>query len=65
MAAAGSLSVTVKPTPSGLSALETALRHNRGLPLTVTLTFRSSLGGGAVSRAQSLTVKLKRTMPKR
>jgi hypothetical protein len=62
---AGSVSVTVKPTASGLSALENALRHKQGLPLTVTLTFQSSLGGGPVSHTQSLTARLKKTKPKK
>jgi hypothetical protein len=62
---AGSVSVTVKPTASGLSALENALRHNQGLPLTVTLTFQSSLGGGSVSHTQAVTVRLKKATPKK
>jgi len=65
VAGAGSVSVTVKPTASGLSALENALRHKQSLPLTVTLSFRSSLGGGSVSRTQSLTVRLKKATPKK
>jgi hypothetical protein len=65
VAGAASVSVTVKPTASGLSALENALGQKRGLPLTATLTFQSSLGGGSVSHTQSLSVRLKKTKPSR
>ncbi|MCW2971082.1 MAG: hypothetical protein JWO23_2209, partial [Solirubrobacterales bacterium] len=60
VAAAGAVSFTVKPTASALKALKTALKQKKGLPVSATLTFKSSRGGSAVSRTQSLTVKLKK-----
>jgi YVTN family beta-propeller protein len=60
IAAAGSVSFTVKPTASALKALQDALKHKRGLPVTATLTFQSSLGGSPTSHTQSLIIKLKK-----
>jgi hypothetical protein len=60
VAAAGSFSFTVTPTASALKALQHALKQKHGLPVTATLTFRSSLGGSPTSQTQSLTVKLKK-----
>jgi len=54
------VSFTVKPTPSALKALRDALEHKRGLPVTATLSFQSSLGVGPTSHTQSLTIKLKK-----
>ena len=58
--AAGSVSVTLKPSASGLKALKTALRHKKGVPVTIVFSFKSSLGGSAVSHTQSVMVKLKK-----
>jgi hypothetical protein len=58
--AQGTFSFTVKPTASALKALKNALKRKKGLPVTATLTFQSSLGGSPVSHAQTLTVKLKK-----
>jgi hypothetical protein len=60
VAAAGSFSFTVKPTASALEALHYALKHKRGLPVTATLTFQSSLGGSPTSHTQSVTITLKK-----
>jgi streptogramin lyase len=60
VAAAGSTTFTVKPSASASKALKDALKHNKGLPLAVTITFQSVRGGAAVTHAQSLAVKLKR-----
>ncbi len=57
--AAGSFSFTVKPSASALKALHHALEHKRGLPVTATLTFQSSLGGLPTSHTQTLTITLK------
>ncbi len=57
--AAGSFSFTVKPSASALKALHHALAHKRGLPVTATLTFQSSLGGLPTSHTQTLTIRLK------
>jgi YVTN family beta-propeller protein len=60
VAAAGTVSFTVKPTASALKALQGALKHKRGLPVTATLTFQSSLGGSPTSHTQSVSIKLKK-----
>ena len=57
--AAGSFSFTVKPSASARKALHDALEHKRALPVTATLTFRSSLGGLPTSHTQRLTITLK------
>jgi PKD repeat protein len=58
--APGTFIFSVKPTGSALKALKNALKRKKGLPVTATLTFQSTLGGGPVSRTQTLTVKLKK-----
>jgi PKD repeat protein len=58
--AAGSVSVTLKPSASGLRALKNALTHKKGVPVTIVFSFKSSLGGSAVSHTQSVMVKLKK-----
>jgi len=60
VAAAGTVSFTLKPSVSALKALKNALKHRKGLPVTMTLAFQSSLGGSPVSHTHSLTVKLKK-----
>ena len=42
-----------------MKALKNAFKKKMGLPVTMTLTFQSSLGGSHVSRTQSLTINLK------
>jgi hypothetical protein len=58
--AAGSVSVTLKPSASGRKALKNALKHKKGVPVTIVFSFKSSLGGSAVSHTQSVMVKLKK-----
>jgi PKD repeat protein len=58
--AAGNVSVTLKPSASALNALKNALRHKKGVPVTIVFSFRSSLGGSSVSHTQSVMVKLKK-----
>jgi hypothetical protein len=58
--AAGGVTITLKPSASGLKALKNALRHKKGLPVTVSFTFQSSLGGSPFSHSQTVTVKLKK-----
>jgi chitodextrinase len=58
--AAGRVSVTLKPSASGRKALKNALKHKKGVPVTIVFSFKSSLGGGAVSHTQSVMVKLKK-----
>jgi hypothetical protein len=59
VAAPGTVTFTVKPSGSALKALKNALKQKKGVPVTATLTFRSSRGGPPVSHTGSLTVKLK------
>jgi PKD repeat protein len=58
--AAGSVTVTLKPSASALKALKNALKHKRGVPVSIVLTFQSALGGAPVEHAQTVTVKLKK-----
>ena len=58
---AGAVSFTVAPSASARQALENALKHGRGLPVTAILTFQSALGGLPVSHTQSIAVTLKTT----
>jgi PKD repeat protein len=58
--AAGTVIFTLKPSASALKALKNALKQGKGLPVTATLRFQSSLGGSPVSHTQSLMVKLKK-----
>jgi PKD domain len=60
LAAAGVVSFTVRPSASALKALENAFKQRKGVPVTATFTFQSSRGGSAFSRAQSLTIRLKK-----
>jgi hypothetical protein len=43
-----------------VTALKNALKGRKGLPVTITLTFQSSLGGAPVSHTQSVTLKLRK-----
>jgi len=60
VAGAGAVSLTLKPSASATKALKNALRKGKGVPVSLTLTFQSSLGGSPVTRVLSLTVKLKK-----
>jgi PKD repeat protein len=60
VAAAGSASVTFKPTASARKALANARKHHAGLVVTLKLTFQSSLGGTPTSSSVTLTIKLKK-----
>lgn len=60
IAGAGNASFTARPTPSGLRALRNALRQNRGIPVTATLTFQSSRGGSPVTHTELIFVQSKR-----
>jgi hypothetical protein len=59
--AAGLASFTVKPSAAAERALRSALEKGRGLSLTATLTFQSSLGGSPVSHARSIIDRLARS----
>jgi PKD repeat protein len=59
-AAAGSVAITLKPSPSALKALKAALKQRKGVPVSIVLSFQSSRGGAPVSHAQTVTVKLKK-----
>ncbi len=60
VAIAGTVSFTVKPSASAAKALGKALGKGRGLSVTATLTFRSSLGGSPVLHTRSLTDRLQK-----
>jgi len=60
VAGAGSVQITIKPSSSGLKALRNALKRKKGLAVSMTVTFQSTLGGSPVSHSQSLTLKLKK-----
>jgi hypothetical protein len=58
LAAAGTVSFTVKPSATAYKALKNAFKKKSGLPVTAVITFQSSLGGSPVSHTQSLIFKL-------
>src|SRR5207245_2693425 len=58
-AAAGTVHFTIKPTASASKALKKARKRRKGIPLTVIVTFQSSLGGSPVSHTQTTKAKLK------
>ncbi|HWX97863.1 MAG TPA: hypothetical protein VNZ01_13560 [Solirubrobacteraceae bacterium] len=57
---AGVVIFKLRPSPAGLKALRNALRLGKGLRVTATFTFQSSLGGSPVSHTQKITDKLKK-----
>jgi hypothetical protein len=60
VAGAGTITLTLKPSSSAMKALKNALKHKKGVPVTVTFTFQSSLGGSPSTHSQTITVKLKK-----
>jgi hypothetical protein len=60
VSAAGSVTITLKPSSSALKALKNALKHRKGVPVTIVFKFQSSLGGSPTTRTQTVTVKLKK-----
>jgi len=60
VAAPGIVSFTIKPSAAALKALRNASRRKKGLPVTATFTFQSSLGGAPVSHTRPIVVKLNR-----
>ena len=56
-AAAGTVTITVKPSAAAKRALKTALRKKKNMRITAVLTFRPR-NGTAVTHTQVLTVKL-------
>jgi hypothetical protein len=60
VSAAGSVTITLKPDAAALKALKSALKQNKGVPVSVVLTFQSALGGAPVSHAQTVIVKPKK-----
>jgi PKD domain len=59
-AAAGSFTLTLKPSASARRALATALKRRKGLVVTLALKYQSSLGGSPAAASLSLTDKLKK-----
>jgi PKD repeat protein len=60
VAAPSTIRLRLKPSTSALKALRNTLKQKKGLPVTATFTFQSSLGGPLVSHTQTLLVKLKK-----
>jgi hypothetical protein len=56
--AAGNATFTATPSRSATRALKTALTHHKGLRVTATLSFQSTLGGVPVSNTQTVADKL-------
>jgi hypothetical protein len=57
-AAAGTVTITVKPSAAAKRALKTALRKKKNMRITAEITFRPRSGAAAVTHTQLLTVKL-------
>jgi hypothetical protein len=57
-AAAGTVTITVKPSAAAKQALKTALRKKKNMRITAVLTFKPRNGATAVTHTQLLTVKL-------
>jgi hypothetical protein len=60
VAGAGTVKVVLNPSRSALKALKNALKHKKGVPVTLTLTFQSARGGGPVTHTRTVVVKLKK-----
>jgi PKD repeat protein len=58
--AAGTFTVILKPSASALKALENALKHKKSVPVSIVLTFHSSLGGAPVAHSLTVSVKPKK-----
>src|SRR5207302_5731054 len=57
--AAGSVTFTIKPTAAGRKALRVAAKRKKGVPVTLTITYQSALGGAPVTHPAVITVRLK------
>ncbi len=57
---AGTVSFTLKPSASAERALKNALKKDRGVPVSVALSFSSSRGGAAVTHILTIVAKLKK-----
>jgi PKD repeat protein len=60
VAAPGTVKLSIRPSAAGLKALKSALKHKKGVPVTVTLTFQSSRGASPVIHTRTVVVKLKK-----
>jgi hypothetical protein len=60
-AASGKVSFTVVPSRAAKSALQAARRLRRGLAVSASITFQSSLGGSSVTHRYSVTDRLRST----
>jgi hypothetical protein len=60
VAGAGTVTITLKPSPAAAKALRNALKKGKALLVSGTLSFQSSRGGGRVSRPLGILVKLKK-----
>ena len=57
---AGPVTFVIKPSRSATKALKSRVGRKKGVPVSLTIRYQSSLGGAPVSHRASLTVKLKR-----
>src|SRR5438067_1258643 len=57
---AGAVTFVIKPSRAATKALKSRVGRKNGVPVSLRITYQSSLGGAPVSHRASLTVKLKR-----
>jgi hypothetical protein len=57
----GVVTFTIRPTRSALAALKNARKRNKGLSVTITLTFQSSRGGSPASQTRTIIVRLRKS----
>jgi PKD repeat protein len=60
VAAAGAVTLTLKPSRSAAKALKNALKRGSGVRVSIVLSFKSARGGSATAHTLALTVKLKK-----
>jgi hypothetical protein len=60
VAKAGLVTFVIKPSRSASKALKSVGGRKKGVPVSLNLTYQSSLGGAPVSHTATLTDKLKR-----
>ena len=65
VAASGIVRITVVPSAAALKALKQAAKHNHGVRVTATVTYRSARGGVPVTHTLTILDKLSKTNHKR
>jgi PKD repeat protein len=56
----GTVTLAIVPSRSARKALRNAARRHRGVPVRISVTFQSALGGPPVTHVQSIVVRLRR-----